>query len=61
MQQPAIGQEVRFSPSAFTDTKDKRASDAEVTGKVIYVNPARRVYCAEFEVHGVTLKETFKY
>lgn len=65
---PKIGQKIRFTPAAWLgeapagDTRRKKVqTPREVTGEIKYINPAHRCYLVEYEIHGYTQRETFKY
>lgn len=62
-----IGDKVRFIPSGFGAEQTKSPLPGKkdpppryVTGKVVYINLAHRYYTAEYEVFGITLRESFK-
>lgn len=64
---PEIGEKVRFRPSAFVGEGEDPAPmgwhqiPRMVTGTIVYINRLHRHYMAEYQVHGVTLRESFKF
>lgn len=57
---PRVGDPIRFAPWAFT--KIERGDVPYILrGRVCYVNAAHRWFEAEAEVHGVRLREGYKF
>ena len=57
----ALGDPFRFRPSGFTGESFGGPRSGKVTGKVIYVHAAHRVFTVEYEANGRRLRESFKY
>lgn len=64
---PELGDPVRFRPSGFEGEGNDPISlgwllvPKVVTGKIVYINQDHRFYDVEYEVHGVKLREAFKF
>lgn len=66
MEQPSIGDKIRFKPGGLTDFEEGGAGKrfglpVEVTGTVVQVFPRHRTYRVSYELNGRTLHETFKF
>lgn len=61
---PEVGDEVKFTPTAYLGKADGFCEDltVTVTGEIVQVNEARRWYRVQYEVRpGCIRFETFKY
>lgn len=64
---PELGEKIRFRPAAFVAeaTREDQRSVYDmprvVTGTIVYINRPHRFYDAEYEIHGVRLREAFKF
>lgn len=56
-----VGDAIVFVPSAFIDYHDPAVAPYSVAGRVIHVNAAHRHYTAAGMVHGVEIRESYKY
>lgn len=58
-----IGDTYSWTPAAFEGASGicniKRL--ARVSGRVVYINEAHRYFTAEAELHGIKLRESFKF
>ena len=60
-----IGDKITFRPTAFFDAAHGWRVGTDdvplyVTGRVIYINEAHRVYTVEGECHGHVIRESYK-
>ena len=58
-----LGEKFTFIPhwnESMQDTKQEKRKKT-VTGTVIYVNPAHKLFCIEYPCGGQYAKETFKF
>lgn len=57
-----LGDKVTFRPSAFSaEWNSDTFVLPSLTGRVVYINEARRYYTVEAQCHGRTLRESFKF
>lgn len=64
---PEIGDKIQFKPEAFMGEERDHETlrwiqlPRVVTGTIVYINRPHRFYDAEYEIHGVKLREAFKF
>lgn len=64
---PELGDKIRFRPAAFVGEGDDPKAmgwmmiPRVVTGTIVYINRPHRFYDVEYEIHGVKLREAFKF
>lgn len=59
-----IGQKITWTPSAFEhelsgERANRQRKLRSVTGRIVYIHPARRYYMAEAKVGNETIRECF--
>ena len=59
-----IGEKIPWTPAAFEhelsgERADRMRKLRSVTGRIVYINPARRYYMAEAKVGNETIRECF--
>lgn len=64
---PELGDKIRFRPAAFVGEGDDPKAmgwmmiPRVVTGTIVYINRPHRFYDVAYEIHGVKLREAFKF
>lgn len=58
-----IGEPFSWTPAAFEGASGICSFEKlkTVHGRVVYINEAHRYFTAEAEVHGINLRESFKF
>lgn len=59
-----IGEPYSWTPAAFegsTGIMSVTTKETTAHGRIVYINEAHRYFTAEAELHGIKLRESFKF